>query len=281
MLSKVFYFKESLLDIFNSRRYQRLNPYQKENILIRFFHFTNFYNIKTDERAILLQEFENVHAKTQRRSAYKIVVVSQCGSFNELIDMETCHSEKKIRVCKNVLYKGSFKEGSQEIPYLNLFILNSLLHEGYHNYTRECIYSKYNHPDDLVKEHKEQLIFMGCDSFKYQDILKSDFCLYRMIPDEYYAFLYSYTKINEYMRRLSKIYGVDPNFDKYLRDYKLEIKFIENLFKVTNNRKLTAEEIYQFYLEKMLLEFAENTECNIDDYKESLKNSKSLIKSLQ
>lgn len=141
---KAIHNTEKSIDIekmINSRRYKSLNFYQKEKIIIQLFHSSNFYSINSYNRIILLQEFENIRAKIEKRESFKIIVLSHEYKFNELLmDMRTVISQKKIFIRKSLLENAirqfiiDNKSGIQKVKVedLNLFLLDCLLHEQYH-----------------------------------------------------------------------------------------------------------------------------------------------------
>ncbi len=53
-----------------SKSYHRLNPYQKETLIIQLFHSINFYQLRKEDRVFILQEYENIIAQKVKRKPY-------------------------------------------------------------------------------------------------------------------------------------------------------------------------------------------------------------------
>lgn len=130
--------QKQIKEFFNTPTYKRQNPYQKEKILIEFFHSKNWDRILPENRIYLLQEFENMHAKKLRRQSYQIIVLNENYKFNELLmDFGTRSKDRKLLIRRNLLEEGIKQNRESDgtivkakIDFLNIFLLDNILHEG-------------------------------------------------------------------------------------------------------------------------------------------------------
>lgn len=291
---KAIHNTEKSIDIekmINSRRYKSLNFYQKEKIIIQLFHSSNFYSINSYNRIILLQEFENIRAKIEKRESFKIIVLSHEYKFNELLmDMRTVISQKKIFIRKSLLENAirqfiiDNKSGIQKVKVedLNLFLLDCLLHEQYHINTRHSLNKYQNNQSYLKKEHKEQLLFMFARNKEREEnnnnLLEGKMYLYRTIPDEYYAYLYAETKLYEYFQRLNEQLGYDENLSLYQRRCNFEKKQFELSYLYFEKQALKCEEIYHNFLNNLIEYIVAHSDNTKEEYIKDLQKSKKFIK---
>lgn len=282
--------KNDLRCVFLNKKYIRLNPYQKERFLLELFHSRNWCKIHSEDRIYLLQEFENVKSNIDKRKAYKIVEFSSDWHWDRyLFDMFTKHRTQIMGIRKNLLGQGIKQKNvdGKVIPYfisyLNLFLLDSIVHEGWHVNTKYKIAACQR---DLPREHLEQILWQ--QSRYYIDNRTINTCiqnnkkyLYIAKPDEFYAFRYSFNYILDAFRRLEKKYGKDENMEMYLEE---DIRFksvIEEEYFNDTKKSLSYNEIYSHYLDLYIKSLFDSDKKN--DYYELLNDlgsSFSLTKSI-
>lgn len=285
LLSKVCSVSNIVDYILNDKRYKRLNPYQKENLIIQVFHSKNWNLLKKENRIFLLQEYENIMAMKGNRIPYFFIELRSDYKWDTLLmDMGFSFLTKRLLVRKNFIEDG-IKQCACDSEVkkivskcLNFELLDGLIHEQYHIITRE---RKQHHYPIIYREHKEDLVWSIISDMSDRDPKKvgKRYYRYRMVPDEYYAFKYAQNKINRIFSILNRYYGEDENFSKYL-------KYMSNLesYTVDNYKEvfpycedITYDEIYRRVFEEHIQVFSLKEGVSADIVKRDLSLSPSIF----
>ena len=282
---------DSIVDyIKSSKKYNRLNPYQKENLLVQLFHIRNFSQLKKEDRIVLLQELEYVNAKKMKRTKEQFVVLNNNDS---LMDMGNNFVHKKLYIDKKFLLEGikktiTSKEAIQEvkIPYLHIELLDDLFHEQYHSFFNT--YVDQNNSEMVenriyYREYVEFIIWRFLknvkDLFELYEPSSTSYHIYRTIPEEYYAFKYAKEKVQRIFETLNRMYGKDTYYDTYLQNVlnnEMEAVFD---YQVANNinEEITLDDLYQKLLAETIEEFSKATNESLETIEYTLKISPSFL----
>ncbi len=283
---------DSIVDyIKTSKKYNRLNPYQKENLLVQLFHIRNFSQLKKEDRIVLLQELEYVSAKKMKRTPEQFVVLG--SSKDSLMDMGNDFVHKKLYIDKKFLLEGikkiiTPKEEIQEvkIPYLHIELLDNLFHEQYHSFLNTYIVQNdYKIVENKIyyREYVEFAIWLFLkkseDLSTYYEPSSTSYHIYRTIPEEYYAFKYAKEKVQRVFEILNRMYGKDVYYDTYLEnvlDNENEAVFD---YQVVNNinEDITLDDLYQKMLAETIEEFSKVTNESLETIEYTLKISPSFL----
>lgn len=276
--------------ILTDKKYQRLNPYQKENIILSLFHSANWNKINKIDRAIILQEVENIEAKKIHREPFQFVLLKSTYKWDDfLMDFGVNYTQKKIYSRKNYIEDGIYQKvvGNKiekgKASALNLYFLDSIFHEQYHIMTRHYLNAYFHMNSILYREHAEHLMWW-CSSetkklYNNQEMMRNRRYIYRMFPDEYYAFSYAEQKMSHTFTKLNSFYGLDENWNLYLEKIRMEKE--NTIISYQNNCKdsnpLTYDELYQKSLNEYIASYAMDEDISVSEVENRLKLQKSII----
>lgn len=274
-----------------SKQYKKLNPFQKEELLVQLFHSTNWQFVRKEDRIVVLQELENIAALKINREPYQFDVLPSDYKWDEeLWEMLTDKKARKYLIRKNFIEEGIKQCVSDDnvtqkrIEFLNIELLEGLNHEQYHVTTCFC-FLKYK-PIIYYKEHFEYIIWLVCMDLSKKRVKKdtfdNDYFIYRMIPDEYYAFKYSQTKIKRIFDILNQYYGTDENYFSYMELIKESensiISFYQKYFSIYGS--ITYDEIYLKMLEDYINKYSLEVYRSVDEVKRKLSLKPSIIEKM-
>lgn len=244
-------YKEQFLD----KRYQRLNIYQKENLLLSMFHSQNFEQIERQNRIYFLQELENIFARKNKRDPFQVFIMKKSKLDQMLCDAVTFFESGKIGINTHLLLEDKvFASGKNEeerelcnASYINLMLLDCMVHESFH------INVAYDLPMrmrsfDFPIEYQEQCIYEAYIDLFGEEVIES-LCQYSSIPEEYYAFLYAQNYVLNKLLWLENKYGKEKNKQAYINNDIIQRKLeVEKSFEREFGYFLSYEEIYPYYL---------------------------------
>lgn len=250
--------QEKMVDIFRDNRWKNgMNIYQREKIITEFFYYNIWQQINPENRIYLLQEFENIQAKKQERDAYRIIVLSEEYNFDQdFFDMKVDYVAKKIYLRRNYIEKGIkqiiTKYGIEKCDIsnrLNAELLDGIIHEAYHICSKQEIREKIRTKKPLNIDEKEIILWLKMqfttNKQNNNQIIKNQRYLYRMKPQEYYAFKVAKHSVDIIFNKLERKFGIDIGYQEYLQAYYKEIHELEKLYEKDKNETLYYEEIYK------------------------------------
>lgn len=139
-----------------------------------------------------------------------------------------------------------------------------------------------NHYENLSREQKEYFLYLATNKEEYekpnQYLLSGKYYMYRMHPDEYYAYKYARNYIEKYFSSLCKKFGEEKYLDMYLYNSLNGIRDTESSFKKDQNIDLTYNEIYQLFLNNYIKQACIGTNITEEEMKIELQHSKTLTK---
>lgn len=268
-------------DIINSKSYKRLNIYQKEKIILSYFHSTKFSQIPNNERIILLQEFERVESLKQKRETFDVIMLEP---KEQLFDAGMIYNKKKIYFNKYYLQDGlkqKYDRTNNRInwitnPCLNLDLLDTILHEQFHiitynNYDRRLIH--------IYRELREWLIYLSIhfeNIINIQDNLKNNYYHYRMEPSEFYAYKYAEENVVSNFKILENKYGKDENLELYI-DFinKSHDEVVKSYYNETNIL-INYNELFNYIMNETILSYCQNNKLSSTDLKNEINKLKKL-----
>lgn len=262
------------LDLISSEKYKKLNILDQQKIVLTFFYAENFYKLSESEKIVLLQEFERIRSCINNREVFNVKIE---GSKEMLFDAA-------VSIPKNTIYFSEtlIKEGKQrnqnndgkmeykDIEFLNLFLLDCLLHEEFHISTfyalEQGLLSCYR---ELKELHMYTVVNGITNSSIQQKNINNNFYKYVMDPREYYAFKYAY----DFVRKLM---NTDVNILRYIKSvYDMREK-VEESYRNCSKESLDYEAIYSKLLFEYILKYSKHTGYSCEEIIGDLANSKSL-----
>lgn len=262
---------ENIVDyILTSKKYKRFNPYQKEQLVLQLFHSVNWDKVRKEDRVILLQEIENIEAKKLHREPFEFVILRNDYKWNEfLMDFYINKQNKKIYSRKNYIEEGIYqkvedgkiREGKRLT--VNFDLLDCMFHEQYHIMTHHYIKKLFMSSPTMYREHAEFLIWYSSSATKLDynnlEMMKNRLYVYRMFPDEYYAYFYAEQKIKDTFAVLNQYYGIDANFELYLMNTQKEREHVVSSYIKDHDDvdAITYDELYQKCLNGYIHDYAE------------------------
>lgn len=252
--------QQKLSRLFSDYRWKNgINIFQKEKIITELFHIKNWEQIDPTNRIILLQEIENIQARKQKRSPCQLVLLNPNYNFDtEFFDMMSDYNTKKIYMRRNFIEEGLKQNitdtGVEKVDIndrLNVELLDGVIHEGHHIWTKEKII-RIKTIENLTLEDKELILWIQITDIERNPKLDNNFqtmknerYLYRLTPDEYYTFKYAKDYIDMVFGMLEGKFGRDKGFQAYLKAYNKEVSDIEQLYNQNNGIYLSYEDIYK------------------------------------
>ncbi len=276
--------------ILTDKTYQTLQLESQETFILSLFHSTNWSKIQKEDRVILLRELERIEAKKLKREPFHIKLLDSNYKWDDFY-MDFCvdKKNKKIYSRKNFVEDGIMqvlddkKIKRVKIARMNYELLDCLFHEQYHIMTDYYLKKYRTSMEDAYKEHSEYIIWGSrkgaMDVYNNQEMMRKRHYIYRMIPEEYYAFQYAEEKVQRVFCSLKEDYGEDQAYDEYLIYLKKSKEsVVANYYENCNDTSLlTYDELYQKLLDSYIKDFEK--ECpNVSGTKEDLCIRKSIIK---
>lgn len=254
------------IDIINyikKKKYISLNCYQKYNIIIQCFYFKIWDKINSEYRILILQEFENIQAKIQKREPYKIIILE---NDSLLMDFAVCIKTKKLFVRKSYLLNAKKQNLTNDKINLyvdskiNMELLDGILHEQNH-----ILLHKLKDQHRYYKEVKEYIMWLYW--LKEKNITNynldiKNYLEYRMRPDEFYAFAYAEKNIRLIYEKLQFYYGEEENIHLYFNKLNESKLKVENEYYNKYGIKLKYAKIYEEYL-KTYIKATKRDEINL------------------
>lgn len=164
---------------------------------------------------------------------------------------------------------------------LNVYLLSSIYHEESHiktefNIVKNLEDLQYYVQNKATIEEKEYIIWLltkvDIEKIKRTSTMLEivgDYYLYRLIPDEYYAFKKAKEKTIEDFSKIQAQCGIDKAFSKYMAYTKKNEKEVEQRYYKDKKRKLSYEQIYLESMKDTIKEMAVQRKVNVDTiYKE-------------
>lgn len=265
----------------NSKTYIRLNIYQQENIILSYFHSSNFYNIPNHERIILLKELERIEAKKQKRQPFD---VTEFNPKEMLLDAGVLYNKSKIYFNKYTLQEGVSQilteDGStvySPVPHLNLFLLDCILHEQFHIITLKNLESQLAYQ---CKELKEYLIYLSNTTIEelsnQQNNVKNHYYRYITNPYEFYAFQYAQENTLAIIEQLQKKYGEEKNINLYLEEINRTKKKAINSYRNEFGITIHFDDLWEKLMNNEILNFSQIHNLDYQELKQEINNSKKL-----
>lgn len=276
--------------ILHSIKYQQLSIKEQEDFILSLFHSMNWNKIKKEDRIILLRQIEKIEAQKLKREPFEIELLDSDYRWDDFY-MDFCvdKKNKKIYSRKNFIEDGIMQvvENGEtkrvKITRINYELLDCLYHEQYHIMTRYYLNKYQLNMEDAYKEHSEYIVWGSrngaMDIYNNKEMMQKRHYIYRMIPEEYYAYQYAEEKVQKVFQRLKSSYGEDASYDNYLLYLeKTKESVVANYYENTNDKEhLTYDEIYQKLLNSYINDF-ENQCQEVSGTKEDLFLRKSIIK---
>ena len=262
------------LDLISSVKYKNLNILDQQRIVLTFFCAKNFYRLSATEKIILLQEFEKIRSCINNREVFNVKTES---SKEMLFDAAVSISKNTIYFSETLIKEGKQRnqnsDGKTEyndIEFLNLFLLDCLLHEEFHISTfyalEQDLLSSYR---ELKELHIYTVVNGITNSAIQQKNINNIFYKYVMDPREYYAFKYAY----DFVRKLM---NTDVNFLRYIKSaYEMREK-VEESYRNNSKESLDYEAIYPKLLFEYILKYSKHTGYSCEEIITDLAHSKSL-----
>ena len=113
----------------------------------------------------------------------------------------------------------------------------------------------------------------------YYEPSSSSYHIYRMIPEEYYAFKYAKEKVQRIFECLNRMYGKDTYYDTYLQNVLNNENEAVFDYQVANNvnEEITLDDLYQKMLAETIEEFSKATNASLETIEYTLKISPSFL----
>ena len=262
------------LDLISSVNYKKLNILDQQKIVLTFFYAENFYKLSVPEIIILLQEFERIKSIIDNREEFGIKIEE---SKEMLYDAAVSISKKNIYFSETLIKDGKQRNQNnhgkmeyKDIEFLNLFLLDCLLHEEFHISTfyalEQGLLSSYR---ELKELHMYTIVNGITNSAIQQKNINNIFYKYVMDPREYYAFKYAY----DFVRKLM---NTDVNILRYIKSvYDMREK-VEESYRNNSKESFDYEAIYPKLLFEYILKYSKYTGYSCEEIIEDLAHSKSL-----
>ena len=249
--------QDKMQELFQDNRWKNgIHAFIREQIITELFHTKNWGMIQSENRIYLLQEFENIMARQQKRTPYQVIELKEGSEYdNKPFDMFTSHKQKKYFVREDLTRRSTLHliDGKQDIgELLNVYLLNCIYHEGYHAYQMEK-YKKHGVSSNMSREDKEvSLDFYGIrgilgknEYFHSKSMMKEIYDAYRIQPTEYYAFKSTREYIEKTFVRLQNKLGSEPSLAFYKKqDDEAKSKIVEQ-YNAGNHTNFSYEDIYK------------------------------------
>ena len=262
------------LDLISSEKYKNLNVLDQQRIVLTFFYAENFYKLSVPEIIILLQEFERIKSIIDNREEFRIKIEE---SKEMLFDAAVSIPKNTIYFSEALIKKGKQRKQNydgkteyKDIEFLNLFLLDCLLHEEFHISTfyalEQDLLSSYR---ELKELHMYTVVNGITNSVIQQKNISNSFYKYIMDPREYYAFKYAY----DFVRKLM---NTDINILRYIKSvYEMREK-VEESYRNNSKESLDYETIYSKLLFEYILKYSKYTGYSCEEIIADLADSKSL-----
>lgn len=273
--------------LFRNYDYQDLILSEKEQFIINLFHSNNWKKISATDRIYIIKELERIRSIRENRKPYEVCFAEDYEMFNNiLIDFGINPTERKFFVRKSLVEQGLKQDYINGIiryikmDNLNIEILNNFLHEQYHINTYEQLRKEKEYSRE-VKEHAMWLTLTdyfekGSDTQKY--IKSGKEYLYRFIPDEYYAFKYSFSKTMDYFVKMQKTFGPEKGLIEYILQCKLSEEQIVKNFIDNEKKYYDYDHAYQYVLQRIIDGFCEKEHYDKKIVVEELEATKRKVK---
>lgn len=262
------------LDLISSEKYRNLNILDQQKIVLTFFYAENFYKLSKFEKIMLLQELERIRSNITNREMFNIEIEdSKEMLFDAAVSMQKgtiYFSEVLIRDGKQRKQSVNGKIKYEDIEFLNLFLLDCLLHEEFHISTFYALeQSLLEHYRELKELHIYTIVNGITNSSIQQKNISNSFYKYVMDPREYYAFKYAYDFVRKLMNN-------DANILKYIKSvYNMREK-VEESYKNYAKESLDYEAIYFKLLFEYILKYSIYTGYGCEEIIADLADSRSL-----
>lgn len=262
--------------ILRNRNYKNQSLEEQEHFILSAFHSKNWEKIKKTDRIILLREVENIEAQKLQREPFEIKLLPADYKWNEFyMDFYVDKKNRKIYSRRNFVEDGIMQVQENEqmkktrIRHINYELLDCLYHEQYHIMTSHYFRIYQTGMENAYKEHSEYIVWGSRDGamsiYNNQEMMKKRHYIYRMIPDEYYAFQYAEEKVKHKAQQLIDIYGEDKGYNYYLSVLEESKKgVVNNYYENTGDKeKLTYDQIYQKLLDSYIGDYEKECGCEV------------------